>query len=490
MAPQAGPTVFLSHSHADNSVARRLVRRLTAHGVRVWIDERELRPGATLTSSICTQIEGANMVLVVASLASAVSKWVGLELKFAQEQGKAVVPFFIESVAEHQRFRDHLGVDATSPQAFADAIDVLMRDLFLPFDLEVPPADPAVLADGLRELARQQPDLAPLIVGCLDSEGLHQENMDAVYKVAFHPLDDALNALFDLMPNSAMAQHAAYGFNLAGAGARALSSWIVATGHGDLALVTAVGSERLDSALIPTAIKLLRACDPPNNHALYKFIHQNAAQFDQAQRRSVLQLVTWPVRDNTDRLADVLGWVALKHFPDAVEIEQMWRRWVQAGTFDGQPSTPTDLARYLADSHTEGLLGWEPVHDALRNHLRDYLRSGDKQKVVVAVDHLRAAADAGSPFLASLLRETEGVSASAEWNEWKKRDPETAVWMGWYVFEFAKEAAGDRNWLRALEGAQRMVAFEERRRRILEEPNEEPNQTGTSLSDTDAERDC
>jgi hypothetical protein len=463
MTGQMTPTVFLSHSHRDKRVARRLVRRLIAHGVKVWIDERELRFGATLTSSIRSQIEGANVLLVIASQAAAASKWVGLELQFAREHGQTVIPFFIEPLAEHERFRDYLGVDATSPQAFADAVHTLMRDLFLSSDLELPPADPALLTSGLRELAREEPDLAPLILGCLDFEGLHQENMDTAYQAAFHPLDDALNALFDLMPNEAIAYHAAHGFCAAGAGATALSFWIAATGDGDLPLVTAVGSKSLEPALIATAINLLGACDPANNHALYNFIHHNAAQLDEAQRRSVLRLVTWPLRKGTDRLADVLAWVALKHFPDAVEIQQMWSRWVYAGTFDGEPSTPTDLARYLADAHKEGLSGWDSINQALRNHVRECLRSGDEKKVFVAMDHVQAAADAGAPVLAALLRETEGVSATAEWNNWKERDRDTAARMQWYVFEFATEAAGDRDWVRALEGAKQMWEFDGRR---------------------------
>lgn len=475
MTVQSGPKVFLSHSHSDKRVARRLVRRLTAHGVKVWIDERELRVGAALTSSIRSQIEAATMLLVIASQASAGSKWVGLELDFAQEHGKAVIPFFIESLTEHERFRDYLGVDATSPQAFADVVHGLMRSLFLSFDLELPPADPALLTVGLRELAREEPDLAPLINGCLDSKGLHQENADMVFNAAFHPLDDALNSLFDLTPNNVIAYHVAHGFCMVGAGARALSLWIAATGDGELPLVSAVGSRSLEPALIPTAIKLLAVCNPPNNHALYMFIHHNAVQLPEAHRRSVIRLVTWPVRVDTDRMGDVLGWIASKHFPDAMEILQMWTRWVHAGAFDGSPSSPSDLAHYLINAHKENLPGWERVNEALRSHVRGYLRSGDENKVIVAMDHIQAAADAGAPVLALLLREAQGVSATWEWNEWKKRDPGTAEWMGWYVFEVAKEAVGDRDWLRAWNSAEQMVAFEERRRRILMKDKQESN---------------
>jgi hypothetical protein len=154
--------------------------------------------------------------------------------------------------------------------------------------------------------------------------------------------------------------------------------------------------------------------------------------------------------------------------PEASEIEDMWSRWVQNGAFDGNPSSPRDLAHYLADAHKEGQSGWERVHEALRSHVRTYVRSGDKNKIVTAMDHIEAAADAGAPVLNTLLCETEGVSATAEWEEWEKRDPDTAEFMRWYVFEVSKEAIGDRNWLRPWESAKKMVEFQdERRRRIL-----------------------
>ena len=415
------------------------------------------------------------MVLVVASEASAVSKWVGLELEVAREYGKPILPFFIESVDRHERFRDHLGVDATLPQAFDEGVHQLMRDLFLSFDQELPPADRTVLEAGLRELAREEPDLAPLINGCLDSEGLHRENMETAYKSSFHPLDHALNALFDLNPNTSTADHAAYGFRWAGAGTRALSSWIAATGDGALPFETAL-TGRLEPALIPTAIRLLAACDPPNNSALYSFIDHNAAQLDQDQRRSVIRLVTWPLRKDTARSADVLGEIALKHFPDNEEIQQMWSRWIRDGAFDGRPNTQSDLAHYLADAHKEGLSGWEPVNEALRRHVKEYLRSGDKNKIVIAMDYVQAAAEKGAPVLQLLLSEAEGCRGTAEWETWEEQDPESAEFMRWYVLEVSQEATGDRNWLRAWDNTEKMVTLQKRRRQILEQNKDESDE--------------
>ena len=460
MASPTGPIVFLSHSHSDRPIARRVFRTLSAHGVRVWLDEQDLRFGSALTSTLRSQIEAADVVLVVASKSSATSKWVGLELEFAEQHDLPIVPIFIDPLTEHERFRDRLGVDAISPQAYAAAVHGIIRDLFRQFEIEPPAADPALLTAGLRQLAAEQPSLAPLISGCLDSQGLHQENMAGVLGVTFHQFDEALNALFELMPKESIASHAAHGFASAGAGVQALYSWIAATGDGGLPLVSALGST-LEPALIPSAIGLIRACNPPNNHALYSFIRKNAKHLEGEQRRAVSGLVTWPLRDTTADLADVLGWVAMKHFPDVLEIRWMWGRWIQSGSFDGHPSKPSDLARYMADAHKEQRPGWEPMHEALRGHVRSCLRSRDKQKVSLALDHIRAAADQDAPVLAALLRETHGVSGSAEWNDWKERDPQTVEWMSWYVFHVAREAEGDRNWLRALNEAKEMVEFEQ-----------------------------
>ena len=61
----------------------------------------------------------------------------------------------------------------------------------------------------------------------------------------------------------------------------------------------------------------------------------------------------------------------------------------------------------------------------------------DKQKVVTAVDHVRAAADLHAPVLDELLREMDGISATSEWNEWTKRDPDTAEWLDGMCSRFA-----------------------------------------------------
>jgi hypothetical protein len=63
------PKIFLSYSHHDKAVARRVARQLRAHGVGVWMDETELRLGTALTNALSAHIEESDVVVVVASKA-------------------------------------------------------------------------------------------------------------------------------------------------------------------------------------------------------------------------------------------------------------------------------------------------------------------------------------------------------------------------------------------------------------------------------------
>src|SRR5262245_29021929 len=46
------PRLFISYSHTDKSIARRVARRLEAYSVSVWLDERKLQVGDTLSPLI------------------------------------------------------------------------------------------------------------------------------------------------------------------------------------------------------------------------------------------------------------------------------------------------------------------------------------------------------------------------------------------------------------------------------------------------------
>jgi MTH538 TIR-like domain (DUF1863) len=405
-----------------------------------------------LTASIRTQIERVDALLVLASRAAAESEWVGEEVEFAKQRGKRVIPIYIELVAGHPRFRDHKGRHGTRPQEFADVVADLIRDLYLLVDREAPAADTAAIERNLRALAVEEPNLAPLILHCLDSGGLHLQNVETVVNAPFHALDYAINALSELRPDESIAFAAAHMFRRAGAGTRAICSWIEATGDGASPLNHAL-CETVDARLIPTAIRLLKACEPRNDLALKIFIRSNAAQLNDAQRGEVILLATWPTRTDPGILTCDMASLALELFPKSDELQNMWSLWVHEGAFDDEPRA-RDLARYLTEAHKNGLSGWEGVNQSLRIHLVGCLRSRDKRKALAAMNHIKAAADACAPNLRALL--SEARNGASGWGVWRQNEPDTAVEMDLLLEQVLKEARGDRDWFRAEENAKRI----------------------------------
>ncbi len=76
---------FISYSHEDKSFARRLYAGLQAHGIRCWLDEKDLRPGDVMIDAITNAIRLRDKVVLCCSLASLTSGWVDQELAAALE---------------------------------------------------------------------------------------------------------------------------------------------------------------------------------------------------------------------------------------------------------------------------------------------------------------------------------------------------------------------------------------------------------------------
>ncbi|HYL64034.1 MAG TPA: TIR domain-containing protein [Candidatus Methylomirabilis sp.] len=78
-----GKSIFLSHSHADQEIARRLARDLRAAGVTVWLDEAELEVADSLVDKIGQAIDAADFLGVLLSRDSVRSTWVSREVEIA-----------------------------------------------------------------------------------------------------------------------------------------------------------------------------------------------------------------------------------------------------------------------------------------------------------------------------------------------------------------------------------------------------------------------
>lgn len=80
------PSVFLSYSSRDKQFAPRIAASLRAAGVRVWIDEGELKLGDSLIERIRDDIDQMDYLAVVLTPSSVRSAWVKREVDIAMNQ--------------------------------------------------------------------------------------------------------------------------------------------------------------------------------------------------------------------------------------------------------------------------------------------------------------------------------------------------------------------------------------------------------------------
>ena len=179
------PSVFISYTHADQLIARRVARRLSAYDIDAWLDERELRLGSVLEPSIKDHINDCDLVVPIATAAASQSEWVARELSFATERNpaKSVCPLLVEPVQANPRFAAHLGLNATDPHTFEGKLLTLARAIL---GGELPEPNRTRLLGDIRSAASEEPALSILVDACLDGPGLSDTNFDIIMGLPHH----------------------------------------------------------------------------------------------------------------------------------------------------------------------------------------------------------------------------------------------------------------------------------------------------------------
>jgi hypothetical protein len=79
-------SVFISYSSKDRRFARRLAEDIKPHGLKVWIDDGELKIGDSLIWKISEAVRTSDFLIVILSESSVNSSWVQKELEIAMMQ--------------------------------------------------------------------------------------------------------------------------------------------------------------------------------------------------------------------------------------------------------------------------------------------------------------------------------------------------------------------------------------------------------------------
>lgn len=129
-------SVFISYAHADREIARKLARSLGRRGVRVWIDEGELRTGDSIVERIAYGIQETRFVVALISERSVHSHWCRKELALAVHDGLSlggvrVLPLRIGNVAVPAFLRDvrFMQIPADRPTRIVPKLISDIRDL-------------------------------------------------------------------------------------------------------------------------------------------------------------------------------------------------------------------------------------------------------------------------------------------------------------------------------------------------------------------------
>jgi len=90
--------VFISHSSKDLSLIRLLEKSLDNYGVQAIIAEDLQEPGVDLWQKITREINNSDVVLAILTENAVRSKWVKMELEYAQKIRKPIIPLKEKSV--------------------------------------------------------------------------------------------------------------------------------------------------------------------------------------------------------------------------------------------------------------------------------------------------------------------------------------------------------------------------------------------------------
>jgi TIR domain len=127
-------SIFLSHNSHDKPFVRRLAMALQAKGVRVWVDEAEIKVGDSLLDKIQSAIDETDYLAVVLSPNSVKSSWVNQELKQAlnhelKSKAVKVLPILLADCEVPGFLRDKKYADFRSESDFSASVSELLKRL-------------------------------------------------------------------------------------------------------------------------------------------------------------------------------------------------------------------------------------------------------------------------------------------------------------------------------------------------------------------------
>jgi hypothetical protein len=132
-------SIFICHSSADKRFAKRLGTRLSRFGVKVWVDEAEIKVGDSLLEKISKGIAESEYLGIILSSNSVNSAWVQKEVQIAttleiESRRLKVLPILFKECEVPLFLKEKLYADFRNTRWFDRSVEELLRVL-LPADV-------------------------------------------------------------------------------------------------------------------------------------------------------------------------------------------------------------------------------------------------------------------------------------------------------------------------------------------------------------------
>jgi hypothetical protein len=420
---------FISHSWQDKQLARRVARRLSHRGVRVWMDEAEVAIGTALSQRLADAIRASTYLVVVLSKAALESPWVTQEIKTARQQASTrvtILPLIAERGLSLASF-DVLGVELFDPLTFEEQMDAVAGLILGHPSPEQ--RDPALLSKDLGTIAREAPELAGWIRRLADKGNISHELLDSlnVDEENRHAAETALIALHERSD----------------AEARAPVSWAAAVSYRHLGVGYPVlrrqltlnhpGSDKVSDmcALLGARIArtedfegifhLLRLASPSQDLVFGQFVEKNIDRFNEEHKEQAVQLLLNPERRPSAFVLDA-AFILLSHLPENEALQSLWWSWVNDYSFGGRPGkdpegNPSHFFGLMNQAVTRRLLPFDPIMERFQVRFRNLVRSGDVEKIRLGIGLLITAVSSRYLKHKELTQELAGALTSSEWEK-------------------------------------------------------------------------
>ena len=398
--PQQRPAgIFLSHAHEDQRFVRRLARDLGTVGIRVWVDEAEMRVGDPLDEMITGAISEMDYLGVVISRHSARSEWVRREVEIAlrgEVDGKTVnvLPILLRGGELPEALAGKTYADFTSELTYPTSLQRLMVRL----GVEGPSTE---AADRLSELTSASSMLRGALAELRD-RGISNATADALLS---SQVDDSdLSEFLNLAAREVDDGQKLFGLALT------IVPCIDRRGVGHEALDHCLGAGRLTDDQLRSVAQYMVAVDSLTAvlwcHSRLTSVIRHDGVYHYFLKRHIDTILD----HRADEMASYLlqpnrgpGGLNVDSFELLIyrlehpgPFRRRWVEWINDGYFDGQPCPGSESATVLYHvlNRHWGQEEFEGIRSAVHTRVHFLLKSPLMESMRQGLHHLVAMVDA------------------------------------------------------------------------------------------------